>query len=126
MYAPFCLCCFIIPVHLSIVNRFSQKTKAVPTRCTRQRLCSAEEPVTVREYGVYIRTVKNNPGIPEEDRKHIFKQLMVSFNGAASRKKGNHKEGILSGAEMEADGGDLSLRRRIPQIFLPLAYGGSL
>lgn len=33
------------------------------------------------EYGVYAKTVKNNPDIPEEDKKFIFDQLMANFNG---------------------------------------------
>ncbi len=35
----------------------------------------------VHEYGVYGKTVKNNPDIPEEDKKYIFEQLMANFNG---------------------------------------------
>ncbi len=33
------------------------------------------------EYGVYAKTVKNNPDISEEDKKFIFEQLMANFNG---------------------------------------------
>ena len=33
------------------------------------------------EYGVYGKTVKNNPDISEEDKKYIFDQLMANFNG---------------------------------------------
>ena len=33
------------------------------------------------EFGVYAKTVKNNPDIPEEDKKYIFDQLMANFNG---------------------------------------------
>ena len=33
------------------------------------------------EYGVYGKTVKNNPDISEEDKKFIFEQLMANFNG---------------------------------------------
>ena len=33
------------------------------------------------EYGVYGKTVKNNPDISEEDKKFIFDQLMANFNG---------------------------------------------
>ncbi len=33
------------------------------------------------EYGVYAKTVKNNPDISEEDKKFIFDQLMANFNG---------------------------------------------
>ena len=35
----------------------------------------------VHEYGVYAQTVKNNPDIPEADKKYIFDQLMANFNG---------------------------------------------
>ena len=35
----------------------------------------------VHEYGIYGLTVKNNPDIPEEDKKYIFDQLMANFNG---------------------------------------------
>ena len=33
------------------------------------------------EYGVYAKTVKNNPDISDEDKKYIFDQLMANFNG---------------------------------------------
>ena len=33
------------------------------------------------EYGVYAKSVKNNPDISEEDKKFIFDQLMANFNG---------------------------------------------
>ena len=36
------------------------------------------------EYGIYAKTVKNNPEIPEEDKKFIFEQLMANFNGECS------------------------------------------
>ena len=36
------------------------------------------------EYGVYAKTVKNNPDISEEDKKYIFDQLMANFNGECS------------------------------------------
>ena len=35
-------------------------------------------------FGVYGATVKNNPDIPEEDKKYIFDQLMANFNGECS------------------------------------------
>ena len=35
----------------------------------------------VHEYGVYAQTVKNNPDIPDEDKKYIFDQLMANFQG---------------------------------------------
>ena len=36
------------------------------------------------EYGIYAKTVKNNPGISDEDKKYIFDQLMANFNGECS------------------------------------------
>ena len=36
------------------------------------------------EFGVYAKTVKNNPDIKEEDKKYIFEQLMANFNGECS------------------------------------------
>lgn len=36
------------------------------------------------EYGVYAKTVKNNPDISEEDKKYIFEQLMANFKGECS------------------------------------------
>ena len=36
------------------------------------------------EYGVYGKTVKNNPDIKEEDKKFIFDQLMANFQGECS------------------------------------------
>ena len=33
------------------------------------------------EYGVYGKTVKNNPDISEEDKKFLFEQLVANFNG---------------------------------------------
>ena len=33
-------------------------------------------------YGVYGKTVKNNPNISEEDKKYIFEQLKANFNGS--------------------------------------------
>ena len=36
------------------------------------------------EYGVYAKTVKNNPEISEEDKKYIFEQLMANFKGECS------------------------------------------
>ena len=38
----------------------------------------------VHEYGVYAQTVKNNPDIPDEDKKYIFDQLMANFQGECS------------------------------------------
>ena len=36
------------------------------------------------EYGVYAKTVKNNPDISAEDKKYIFEQLMANFQGKCS------------------------------------------
>ncbi len=36
------------------------------------------------EYGVYAKTVKNNPDISDEDKKYIFDQLMANFKGECS------------------------------------------
>ena len=36
------------------------------------------------EFGVYGKTVKNNPDISEEDKKYIFDQRMANFNGECS------------------------------------------
>ena len=36
------------------------------------------------EFGVYAKTVKNNPDISDEDKKFIFEQLMANFNGECS------------------------------------------
>ena len=36
------------------------------------------------EYGIYAKTVKNNPDISEADKKYIFDQLMANFNGECS------------------------------------------
>ena len=36
------------------------------------------------EYGIYAKTVKNNPDIPEADRQYIFDQLKANFNGECS------------------------------------------
>ena len=33
------------------------------------------------EYGIYEKTVANNPDISEADKKYIFEQLMANFNG---------------------------------------------
>ena len=33
------------------------------------------------EYGVYAKTVKNNPEISDEDKKYIFDQLKANFDG---------------------------------------------
>ena len=33
------------------------------------------------EYGIYGKTVKNNPDISAEDKQYIFDQLMANFNG---------------------------------------------
>ena len=36
------------------------------------------------EYGIYAKTVKNNPDISEEDKKYIYEQLVANFNGECS------------------------------------------
>ena len=36
------------------------------------------------EYGIYAKTVKNNPDISEEDKKYIFDQLKANFAGECS------------------------------------------
>ena len=36
------------------------------------------------EYGVYAKTVKNNPDITDEDKKFIFDQLKANFDGECS------------------------------------------
>jgi rubrerythrin len=36
------------------------------------------------EYGVYAKTVKNNPDISEADKQFIFEQLMANFQGECS------------------------------------------
>ncbi len=36
------------------------------------------------EYGIYAKTVKNNPDISDEDKKYILEQLMANFNGECS------------------------------------------
>ena len=36
------------------------------------------------EYGIYAKTVKNNPDISDADKKYIFEQLMANFQGECS------------------------------------------
>ena len=36
------------------------------------------------EFGVYEKTVKNNPDIPQDVKKYIFDQLKANFNGECS------------------------------------------
>ncbi len=36
------------------------------------------------DYGIYAKTVKNNPDISAEDKAFIFEQLMANFNGECS------------------------------------------
>ena len=36
------------------------------------------------EYGIYEKTVANNPDISADDKKYIFDQLMANFNGECS------------------------------------------
>ena len=44
-------------------------------------MVAGEKLAAEHEYGVYGKTVKNNPDISEEDKKYIFEQLMANFNG---------------------------------------------
>ena len=44
-------------------------------------MVAGEKLAAEHEYGVYAKTVKNNPDISEEDKKFIFEQLMANFNG---------------------------------------------
>ena len=36
------------------------------------------------EYGIYAKTVKNNPDISDEDKAYIREQLMANFTGECS------------------------------------------
>ena len=36
------------------------------------------------EFGIYAKTVKNNPDISEEDKKYIWEQLNANFTGECS------------------------------------------
>lgn len=36
------------------------------------------------EYGIYAKTVKNNPEISDEDKKYIFEQLKANYEGECS------------------------------------------
>ena len=36
------------------------------------------------EFGVYAKTVANNPDVPEEDKKYIFEQLKANFEAECS------------------------------------------
>ena len=36
------------------------------------------------EFGIYAKTVKENPDISAEDKKYIFEQLMANFQGECS------------------------------------------
>ena len=36
------------------------------------------------EYGIYDKTVKNNPDITDEDKKYILEQLKANFTGECS------------------------------------------
>ena len=36
------------------------------------------------KFGIYASTVKNNPDIPEADKKYIYDQLVSNFNGECS------------------------------------------
>ena len=57
------------------------------------------------EYGIYAKTVKNNPDISEADKKYIFDQLKANFNGECSEvgmylcmARIAHREAILRSA----------------------------
>ena len=46
------------------------------------------------EYGIYAKTVKNNPDISEEDKKFIFEQLMANRDpgrGSGASHEGHHQ-----------------------------------
>ena len=36
------------------------------------------------EYGIYAKTVKNNPDVSDEDKAYILEQLKANFNGECS------------------------------------------
>ena len=42
------------------------------------------ELAAVHEFGVYEKTVANNPDVSEEDKKYILDQLLANFNGECS------------------------------------------
>ena len=48
------------------------------------KVLESEKLAAEHEYGVYGKTVKNNPDISEEDKKFIFEQLMANFTGECS------------------------------------------
>ena len=57
------------------------------------------------EYGVYAKSVKNNPDISEEDKKFIFDQLMANFNGECA------EVGTWATAFIKSKSGDASTRQ---------------
>ena len=66
------------------------------------------------EYGVYAKTVKNNPEISDEDKKYIFDQLKANFEGECSEvgmylcmARIAHREGYPEGKFAELLGEDL-------------------
>ena len=63
------------PEECPICHAGSDKFKAVEGELT----LAAEH-----EFGVYAKTVKNNPDISEEDKKYIFDQLKANFQGECS------------------------------------------
>ena len=61
---------------------------AAPERCpvckvpgTKFKVMEEGKLAAEHEYGVYGKTVKNNPDIPEDVKQFIFEQLMANFNG---------------------------------------------
>ena len=63
------------PAECPVCHAAADKFKEV----TGQMTLAAEH-----EYGVYAKTVKNNPDISDEDKKYIFEQLKANFNGECS------------------------------------------
>ena len=52
------------------------------------------------EYGIYAKTVKNNPDISDEDKKYIFDQLKANFEGECSEAAYEEAEHAAKFAEM--------------------------
>ena len=63
------------PAECPVCHAASDKFKVVEGELT----LAAEH-----EYGVYAKTVKNNPDIKDEDKKYIFDQLKANFQGECS------------------------------------------
>ncbi|MBQ1602632.1 MAG: NADH peroxidase, partial [Oscillospiraceae bacterium] len=47
-------------------------------------LKEGEKLAATHEFGIYDKTVKNNPDVSEEDKKYIFEQLKANFTGECS------------------------------------------